>query len=193
MDLFINQMYGFVIGVLSSWAFWYFLLILKPGVAISPIATYSKKDGKFRVKIANRGRRQVTDLQVSLAITERRTHKKATPTLNVIHNLQLVKDSLPALAPLQDLNKEWALPAIYTIRSGEDRTAWDLLDSQHPEERRLVFTISMTDAISGTKVVKRVAYGLSKIKFGRFGKDFTVVDDEGDTAERDSGDDNEPN
>jgi hypothetical protein len=71
MEFFISQVIGFLVGILSSWLFWYALLLAKPKIVISKNIVINRKKGSLLVKVINRGRRQATDIQASLALVER--------------------------------------------------------------------------------------------------------------------------
>src|SRR5690349_7220060 len=70
-DAIINQAIGFVIGLVSSFVFWYLLLTLKPKLSISPEAAHDVERKRLRIKIVNNGWRQVADIQASLTVIER--------------------------------------------------------------------------------------------------------------------------
>jgi hypothetical protein len=53
MKMILNQFIGFLIGVLSSWAFWYLQMRSKPKIAISPWVAYNPCKNTLAVKIRN--------------------------------------------------------------------------------------------------------------------------------------------
>jgi hypothetical protein len=170
MDLLVNQLLGFIVGILSSWALWYYLLNIKPKIEISPNIAYNPRNGTLHVKIRNARRRQVTDIQTSLAVVER----KPDGRLLTLHVARLKRDTLFVLAPIQELKVSWGLPATFVFSTEEGRLMLEQLERDGEGERRIVFVISATDALSGSKVVKQVTFVSDDIKMGRFGLDFTI-------------------
>jgi len=185
MDIFINQLLGFVVGILSSWALWYYLLNVKPKIEISANIAYNPRNGTLHVKVRNAKRRQVTDVQSSLAVVER----KPDGRLLTLHIARLRRDTLFVLAPIQDLKAPWGLPATFVFSTDDGKRMLELLAEKGDGERRIVFVISATDGLSGSKVVRQVSFRQENIKHGRFGLDFTIdelsnsaVDEDYETA-----------
>jgi hypothetical protein len=170
MDIFINQLLGFVVGILSSWALWYYLLHVKPKIEISPNIAYNPRNGTLHVKVRNAKRRQVTDIQSSLAVVERRPDGR----LLTLHVARLKRDTLFVLAPIQELNISWGLPATFVFSTEDGKLMLERLAEKGEGERRIVFVISATDGLSGSKVVRQVSFRMENIRYGRFGLDFTI-------------------
>lgn len=174
MDLFIDkalgQVLGFVVGILSSWALWYYLLHVKPKIEISPNLAYNPRNGTLHVKVRNARRRQVTDIQSSLAVVER----KPDGRLLTLHVARLKRDTLFVLAPIQELKTPWSLPATFVFSTADGKLMMEKLAEKSDGERRVVFVISATDGLSRSKVVRQVTFNLENIRQGRFGLDFTI-------------------
>jgi hypothetical protein len=170
MDTLINQLLGFVVGILSSWALWYYLLHVKPKIEISPNIAYNPRNGTLHVKVRNARRRQVTDIQSSLAVVER----KPDGRLLTLHIARLKRDTLSVLAPIQELKSLWGLPATFVFSTDDGKLMLEHLAEKGEGERRIVFVISATDGLSGSKVVQQVTFRMENIKHGRFGLDFTI-------------------
>jgi hypothetical protein len=175
MDTIVNQLIGFIVGVVSSWAFWYLMILVKPKILVWHEAVFNPEKNSFLVKVRNVRRRQATDIQASLSVVERKTDKEREGLLLTLHTAQLRKDSLFALAPIQDLLKAWVLRTSYVFVSDDGKIIMDLLREQGDGDRRVVFVISAADGISGTKVVQQVTYKLDDIKYGKFGLGFKIV------------------
>lgn len=80
-----------------------------------------------------------------------------------------------ALGGRQDAQKPWLIdPAYRFVFKDDSGGVKEMLRSKTDKERRLIFTIAATDATSGTKIVKRVTYGLENIKTGAFEPGLTV-------------------
>jgi hypothetical protein len=165
MEFFISQVIGFLVGILSSWLFWYALLLAKPKIVISKNIVINRKKGSLLVKVINRGRRQATDIQASLALVERDNSGR----FFTIHNAQLRKDLLLALAPVQESHKPWGLRTAFVFATDEGVQMLEELSIVNRGERRIVFTLSATDGLSGTKIVQQTAYRLEDVRSGRFG------------------------
>jgi hypothetical protein len=185
MDTLINQLLGFIIGILSSWALWYYLLHVKPKIEISPNIAYNPRNGTLHVKVRNARRRQVTDIQSSLAVVER----KPDGRLLTLHIARLKRDALFVLAPIQELKNSWSLPATFVFSTEDGKRMLEQLAEKGEGERRIVFVISATDGLSGSKVVQQVSFRMENIVHGRFGLDFTIeersssaVDEEDDNV-----------
>jgi hypothetical protein len=170
MDILINQFLGFVVGILSSWALWYYLLHVKPKIEISPNIAYNPRNGTLLVKVRNARRRQVTDIQSSLAVVER----KPDGRLLTLHVARFKRDTLFALAPIQELKASWSLPATFVFSTEDGKLMLEQLEEKGEGERRVVFVISATDGLSGSKVVQQVSFRTENIRQGRFGLDFTI-------------------
>jgi hypothetical protein len=170
MDILINQFLGFVVGILSSWALWYYLLHVKPKIEISPNIAYNPRNGTLHVKVRNARRRQATDIQLSLAVVER----KPDGRLLTLHSARLKRDTLFALAPIQELKTSWGLPAAFVFSTEDGKLMLEQLAEKGEGERRIVFVISATDGLSGSKVVQQVSFRMENIRQGRFGLDFAI-------------------
>jgi len=170
MDTLINQLLGFVVGIISSWALWYYLLHVKPKIEISPNIAYNPRNGTLHVKVRNARRRQVTDIQSSLAVVER----KPDGRLLTLHIARLKRDALFVLAPIQELKLSWSLPATFVFSTEDGKRMLEQMAEKGEGERRIVFVISATDGLSGSKVVQQVSFSMENIRQGRFGLDFTI-------------------
>lgn len=170
MEIVLSQFIGFVIGVFSSWVFWYYLVNVKPKIEISHSIVYNPTSKTLHVKIRNGRRRQVTDVQVSLAVVEEEPNGR----LQTLHIAKLRRDMLFALAPIQDLHKRWSIPVTTVFSTDDGEQMLELLATKGNGERRIVFVLAVTDGLSGTKVVQQVTYRAEDVKYGRFGLGFLV-------------------
>jgi hypothetical protein len=182
MDILINQLLGFVVGILSSWALWYYLLHVKPKIEISPNIAYNPRNGTLHVKVRNARRRQVTDIQSGLAVVE----QKPDGRLLTLHVARLKRDTLFALAPIQELKASWSLPATFVFSTEDGKLMLEQLAEKGDGERRIVFVISATDGLSGSKVVQQVSFHMENIRQGRFGLDFTIEEWSSSAADDDN-------
>mgnify|MGYP006302010081 CR=1 FL=1 len=75
-EMYVNQLIGFLVGIFSSWFFWRSLLLVKPKIKIAPFLVYDPHEKRLLIKIRNRGRHWVTDIQAEFMLSERkRPHK----------------------------------------------------------------------------------------------------------------------
>jgi len=170
MEIIVSQSIGFLIGVLSSFVFWYLLIRAKPYVAVSPVVVFNPSSRHLLIKVRNESHRQSTDIQASLALLER----KQDGGLVTLHIPKLQRDTLIALGPIQDLNKPWSIQSAFTFVVEDGQKTLELLTQQDDKEKRLVFVLSITDGLSGTKVVHQVVYKAENVKQGKFGLGFRV-------------------
>ncbi|MBO0797500.1 MAG: hypothetical protein J2P31_01640, partial [Blastocatellia bacterium] len=181
MGILINQLLGFLVGLLSSWALWYYLLHIKPKIEISPNLAYNPKNGTLHVKVRNGRRRQVTDIRSSLAVVERKPNGR----LLTLHIARLKRDTLFVLAPIQELKVPWGLPATFVFSTDDGKVMLEKLEEQADGERRIIFVISATDGLSGAKIVRQVSFRPENIKQGIFGLDFTINELSSGAADQD--------
>ena len=174
-EFLISQIMGFAIGILSSWIFWYLLILAKPRIKIAPVATYSPSEKVLRIKVMNRGRRQAVDIQAQIVLRELRPVAGESLKQTVVHRPKLRNDMVFAMGPIQHLKKHWTLLTgyIFLVEDGEE--TYRLLQTPTEFDKRIVFILSATDALSGTKVVQMATYQVQDIAIGRFGDGFDVV------------------
>lgn len=185
MEIVANQLFGFLIGVLASGVLWYLLTHVKPKIAISSVIAFNPDKGSLLIKVRNERRRQATDIYASLVLIER----KPDGRLFTLHSAKLRKDLFPALAPIQDLTEPWGLPTTVVFATDEGEKLLEIIASKTNGEKRLVFTLSATDALSGTKIVQQITFGQENIKYGKFGLGFRIEEAQSLVKEAISADD----
>jgi hypothetical protein len=170
-----SQGLAFVLGVLASWAFWYILLHLAPSLKIAPQAVYDVSSERIEIKVANFGVRQITDIEAYFVLSDRVPEGRLVP----VRRGQLDPANILALEEKGKVNMAWCLPTtyIFVCTNGKELRELLALASASSGERRLVFTISARDAVSGTKRVQRVTYPASALIDGSYarGLTFSVV------------------
>lgn len=167
-----NQLLSFILGVISSWFFWYVLLLTKPNIEVSTVIAYNSKDNMLRIKAINRSRRQAVDIDLTLVVAEKKDDIQNT----TIFRPELKNPHRQVLNPIYGSDDTWRLPSSTIFRVSNARKILKLL-SEDSVERRLMLTISATDAMSNTKVVNRLTYTRNDIQNGIFrsGKSFDVI------------------
>lgn len=140
---------------------------------VSQYIVFNKRTGNLLVKIANEGRRQATDIQASLALIER----KPSGRFQTLYVAQLKRDNLPALAPKRESHRPWGIPTAFVFVTHEGQAILEKFRSSSEGEKRIVFTMSAIDGLSGTKVVSQVAYRLNDLKYGQFGLWLDLIED----------------
>lgn len=151
-----------VVGVVSSWAFWYLQINIKPKIDISPHAVYDPTDDTIGILVINRSKRQATDINVLLFIGEVQGNWYET-----VYTPKLNRKYLFALDGRKTKSSFWQLPTSSYFEAVEGGKIMDIL-AEKSKKRKMIFTLSATDAISSTKVIYRVAYGYEDIKRGKF-------------------------
>lgn len=172
-----DQAAGFILGVLASILAWYLLTRLRPRVAVAPKAAYQRETGRIRIKVINRGRRQVSDCRATLTLNERQ-REGDTLRIRIQHRLPLAREHLFALGPKTEFGKAWGLYPAFIFRASVGRP--ELLEQlvrTANSERRLVFTVAARDAISGSEIVLRTTYRAEDIQEGiyRTGDNFEIM------------------
>ena len=172
----ITHVIGIIVGFAAAWLFWRWQLIVKPNIEVAPFLTYDPDTERFRIKIINRGRRQVTDIDIRMIVSD--SHKVGEHTRTErLHSIPMRKDIPFALGPISSEEQPWNLFPTYIISSEDDTQSLALLRSSSAGERRIELYLSVVDALSGTKVVEYRNYTLEEIKIGRFapGLNFEVI------------------
>ncbi len=175
MELLLSTLLGFISGFLTSWLFLKWQLSVKPNIEVSKFAIYNNQENCFRVKVANKGDRQVVDLQVSFAIMKR-IKSNGVYRQVVIRKLSGVLCH-SALVSRREAGEPWGLLWARSFRSKPDDEALQLLkESVEGEERRLVLNLQCVDAESGTKIVRRLSYDLKHVVYDmKFGEGLSIV------------------
>jgi len=159
----IVQVLAFAVGVLSSAVFWYILITLRPTLKIAPVAAYDPISKRFGVKIMNAGKRQVANIEVHMTAAVR-TSENRIVTGKVAH---LKWPTILALETREFFDRPWRLPATYIVVPENGSELYEEIASPSPlGERRLMFTVSARDALSGTIVVQRASFPVSAISHG---------------------------
>lgn len=174
-----------ILNLAASWLFWKYMLNIKPDILASPIVLKgkSRSDNRkiYRIKIINKGDRQIKDVELTaslleikgtLGIDHRRSpvrcvrlNDKCEPLKVTITNNQIL-----GFGAKEEIYNVWGLSVMLIVtieiknENGED---FDL-ESILTDERRLVLTISATDALSGTTILQRYSYTKDKILQGDF-------------------------
>ncbi|MCP4139785.1 MAG: hypothetical protein GY755_05755 [Chloroflexi bacterium] len=169
MANFIEQFLGFIIGIVGNWIFLYLVFFIKPRIVISKKAVYNPEDDRIRIKIINKGRRQAINIQANLFIGEYQVSPLRGWDI-ILKRLPLSSNTRQALGVKNA--SPWDIPNIFTFRVSNAHKILERLNKTLPEEyeRRLIFNLSATDAVSGATFVRRVTYKLTDIVEGEYGK-----------------------
>lgn len=169
-SFFAAQSVAFILGVLACWAFWYVLLHLTPALRVATQAAYDPVHGAIEIKVANLGTRQITDVQAHLALFDRAPEGRIV----TVERGLLVPGEILALEVKRMVDTPWCVPTAYIFVCKNGETLRDLLLTPPAQgERRLVFTISARDAVSGTKRVQRVTYPAAALINGSYARGLT--------------------
>lgn len=168
-QLVIGSFIGFGFGVLSCWVFWRIQLLHRPRISIcSQVARQNRCDTSasktYRFKIRNDGKRQVIDIRLVVTVCQLRP----VPGGYISSSLgTVVKESCSVLAPNTTEWSSWDIPPIYIFRGTPSMDVDSLLKMP---DTRLMATLSVADAVSGVRIVKRVTYGMDDMIDGDFVK-----------------------
>jgi len=153
-------------GAISSVSFWYFLLSLKPVIAISPVIIYDPQKKTFRTKIANISERQVVEIQIRMTIAEMRVIE-GEQKIFIMKRLELQNAYIPAMSPVNK-DQAWGFINGVAFSTKDDPENYSILLNHKEGERRIVITLSAIDAFSGSRIVKRASYRIEDVRIGRF-------------------------
>lgn len=173
MENVINQLIGLVVGLLGSYVFWRYMIIVRPKIKISPFVLYSPKSKRFFIRVMNFGRRQVTDIQVRLLLSERINEGEGAVTIGR-YVPKLRRDSLFALGVRRDYGNLWKYSPVHNFSTDDDEQ--ELLEKflkPSDGDKRLEFQMLASDALSGTTVAYSTVYSPKDIKFAsRYKREF---------------------
>ncbi len=158
---------GLFSGVLSNVLFLHYLRFHKPRLEISPLVAFDPATERFKIKVFNSGRRQITDIEAKLSVYENRAFPEGHRRVR-LRVVPLGSSSVIALGCRRNFGKPWALSPVNIFVTKKAPYVTALLSEATAFERRLVFTICASDAVSGTKLVKRIPYERKDIVVGRF-------------------------
>lgn len=146
---------GIVSGILSSGIIYLALFKVKPKVLISDNLCRDYRDGKFRVKIVNLSRANLTDVKYSLHYCRRYS--------DGIGDLTEIEPSKSRLEFIEAYSKEDSY-ADYAVRiTYQLDNNFELAESDS-----IIFTFYAKHAISGTATFVTKEYKATNIKCGRF-------------------------
>ncbi|MBC7818816.1 MAG: hypothetical protein IAG10_18145 [Planctomycetaceae bacterium] len=157
---------GFILGLISSWLFWRWQLMIAPHftissqIAVRP-ALHDPSKLVYQIKIVNRSARSIIDMTASLGVGEVAREGLGRKT---IHLVKLRPEAPTYIGPATGHYDPWSITCVHYYTSEPDNRVSELLT----EERKLVFTVQATDAHSGTTVLKRVLYEAKDIVKGHF-------------------------
>ena len=168
METVIGLVVGFALGVLGSWLFWKYLLYIRPDVSIAPKIAVSidEQTGKrvYRFKMHNNGRHQVKDITLGAWVCDLMTVPGGQVSRGLC-TLPLNNSQTLTLAPNGDADRPWGLTPEAVFRSAPDFDVETLLDEP---EKRILITLRVADALSGTTVVQQRTFTKNDLVLGHF-------------------------
>ena len=161
---------GFVLGIVASWLFWRWQLIIKPKFAVSSkIAVRpSRSDPNipfFQIKIVNLSSRPIINMRAQFGVHEL-NNSSTGPKRLTIHNISLKPSGETIIGPYVRPADPWSITDAHYYTSSPDSSVRKLLEQK--SDRRLVLTIQATDAESTTTVLKRFTYTANDLVEGQF-------------------------
>lgn len=179
METVIGLVVGFALGVLGSWLFWKYLLWIRPNVSIAPKIAISrdKQTGKrvYRFKILNNGKHQVKDVTLGAWVCDLMTVPGGQVSRS-LYVFPLNNSETVSLAPNGNADRPWGLTPEVIFRSAPDFDVESLLDDP---EKRVLITLRVSDALSGTTVVQQFTFTKDDLVWGHFrvGDSFQIEHD----------------
>ncbi len=170
----IGAVVGFLVGFVTNAVFWKYMLFLRPNVSLSPQVAkgINSENGHtlYRFKIRNNGKRQAVN--VSLIVTLCRL--KDVPGGRISSNIGTILPikNISALAGYSTSWTPWELPPIYIFVAKPNFNLDEELDKLNT---RMIATLSVTDAQSGTIHVQRTTYRKDDVVVGDFLKGLSLA------------------
>lgn len=118
----------------------------------------------------------MVDVHATLTISELRSVGDIAKR-KVVRRLPLKSSYISILAPIQDLDKPWTPLTAVTFTTEPDPDAFGLLSAPTPHERRLVLTLTVSDALSRSQVVQYVTFRAVDVKQGRWGRGLEFIEE----------------
>ena len=158
----VNIAIGIIVGLVTSCIFWRFMLFFKPKVAISPmIARSAASVTKYSIKVVNQSNRQVINLSA------RCTLEKKVPIpggrKSVGTEIDLNTEAFPVLGAKSEIKDAFGINPVRRFVF-----YFDGLEQQLNDQSCIAFTLSATDAESGTTVIQSRQFQKDDIEVGEF-------------------------
>lgn len=170
--------FGFILGILSSWIFWRWQLMVKPEfcvstkIAMSPSPADSTKR-VCRIKIVNKSSRFIIGLIAKCSIQEINLSNVGPGRINR-STINLVPGNEEIIGPRRKNFNPWEVNNVQYYRFEFDD---DLEQILRQDNRRIVFTVQATDAQSSTTIIRRITYIWEDFIWGSFGpqRDLKII------------------
>jgi hypothetical protein len=177
MQLLLSTILGFIFGIVACWAFWKYLLWQRPKVAIADKIAVETNDANnskiYRFKITNKGSNQVVSITLKAWICDLLVVAGGQISRG-LHELPISNSETVTLAPKGAANRPWGLTPerIFRCESGIN-----IDEIMAVPNRRILVTLRVTDAISGTTAVQQISYDRKDILQGNFafGESFEIT------------------
>ncbi len=159
---------GFILGILSSYLFWKYLLSLKPQLKISPYILKGKSlkyesDTVYRLKMFNNSNRPIVNFNIKIAIGKIRELNDGSKR-SVID--KVIKNQYWAvLGPKKNIGDHWGLTPVFNITFKSTGELEELLSDK---ENVIQLTIICFDGNSGSAFASRTKYEKKDILNGNF-------------------------
>lgn len=163
-------------GIAGCWAFWRYLLWVQPDVSIAPKIAVSKNNqtdkNVYRFKILNNGKRQVTNITFKAWICDLMDVLGGKVSRG-LYPFPINNSETATLGCKSKVERPWGLTPETVFRSEADFDVDRLL--LDPDKRILV-TLRVSDALSGTTVVQQRTFDKNDFVIGAFqlGESFSI-------------------
>jgi hypothetical protein len=177
MEFIFSAFLGAIFGLGTCWIFWKYLFWLKPKVEIAPNISFiiNKDTGKkvFRFKIINKGTRQITGIKFNAWVCDLMDIPNGIVSRG-LHTFPIKNSDTQTLSTIKNAERPWGLSPETTIRSEPELDVLELLTDSN---KKIMVTLRVADAISGTNIVIQKVYGKDQVKEGMFafGDSFDIL------------------
>ena len=158
---------GFILGIIGTYLFWRFQINIKPKIEISNVIAkgYSHTVADkvvYRIKIFNKSNRQVINISIGCSLSYAVTTTNGERSFG--KGLPVKTKNIQFLGPKKNWGDPFGLSPVKIIVISDV----DELEEELANNKKILFTVSATDAESGSTSVQRVIYELNDIKQGDF-------------------------
>ncbi len=156
---------GFILGIVGTILFWRFQINIKPKIAISNIIAkgYSSSNPEkvvYRIKVYNLTNRQIVNISIACSLSY--IVNVGNGQRSVGKTLNINPQSIQFLGPKKNWGDPFGLSPVKVFH------LTGLESAEFSSSKKILFTISATDAESGTTNIIRKIYEPHDVKDGNF-------------------------
>lgn len=177
MELTISISLGFLFGIIACWVFWRYLRWQRPKVEIARKVSLTKDavTGKqiIRFKILNKGRNQVIGITFKAWVCDL-LEVPGGKMSRGLYILPISNSETATLTPRGQTSRPWGLTPEQLYRSEPE---FDVMKLLSHSDHRILITLRVSDAVSGTTAVQQVTYCRGDVIEGlfEFGESLEII------------------